>query len=179
VSSLFFPDNTVLVNFALMSREDLLISLLGGRAHWTVTIAGECRRSSMEPGLEGMAVYIEAFNEPLIPSPAERTDTRLYRDRLAIAGDPETRHLGEAETIAVVTSRGLPAIFVTDDGGARRLASAAGVSTATTINLLRIAVRAGRLSPDAVMALFALLAERGRHLVGAPPTVEHVRAWLE
>jgi hypothetical protein len=179
VIDFFFPDTTALVSFTLMGRQDLLITLLGERGRWTVTIAGECRRSSMEPGLEGMTEFDDAFGDPWIPSPAERTDTQLYRSRLAIAGDPDTRHLGEAETIAVVTSRRLKALFVTDDFRARQLAGAAGVATATTLDLLRLSVRAGLLSEDALMALLQLLAAQRRHLAGAPRNRGELRRWLE
>jgi hypothetical protein len=178
VIDFFFPDNTALVTFTLMGRQDLLVALLAGRGRWTVTIAGECRRSSMEPGLGEMSAFAEALGEPLIPSPAERTDTQMYRNRLAIAGDPETRHLGEAETIAVVTSRGLSAVFVTDDHRARQLASSARVTSATSLDLLRISVRTKMLSEDALMALLQLLAQQTRYLSGAPRNRAEMKRWL-
>ncbi|MGL4338862.1 MAG: hypothetical protein ACRCSP_00350 [Rhodoglobus sp.] len=174
----FFPDTTALVTFTMMGRQDLLTSLLAGRGRWTVTIAAECRRSSQEPGLEGMTEFDNVLGDPWIPLPAERTDTQLYRSRLAVAGDPDTRHLGEAETIAVVTSRGPKALFITDDLRARQLAHGAGVQTATTLDLLRISVRTKLLSEDTLMALLQLLAAQGRHLAGAPTDPTAMKRWL-
>jgi len=53
---LLFPDNTVLVNFALVSRVPLLETLLAGNRRWTVTIAAECAGGARKPGLEEMAL---------------------------------------------------------------------------------------------------------------------------
>jgi hypothetical protein len=46
---LVFPDNTVLVNFALISRMDLLERLANGHGAWCGTVAAECRTSAKIP----------------------------------------------------------------------------------------------------------------------------------
>lgn len=179
MTDFFFPDNTVLIYFALMGRQDLLLELLDGRGAWTITIEGECRRSSMEDGLGGLSVFLDGFDGAIIPSPAERTDSALLRSRLAKPGDSEQSHLGEAETLAVVSGRRLSAIFLTDDQGATSLAKSIDIPVAGTLDLLRVAVRSGRLSADAVPALGALLEERGRRLPGMPRTGPELHLWLE
>jgi hypothetical protein len=51
VATLLFPDNTVLVNFAIISRMDLLARLANGNGQWCATVASECARQLESPGL--------------------------------------------------------------------------------------------------------------------------------
>lgn len=46
VTHLVFPDNTVLCNFAAVSRLDLLERILLGRGRWSEAVAYEAGRSS-------------------------------------------------------------------------------------------------------------------------------------
>lgn len=175
----YFPDNTVLIYFTLMGRQDLLAQLLNGRGAWTITIEAECRRSSSVDGLAGLTAFFAELGDAIVPTPAERADTALLRNRLARPGDSARDHLGEAETMAVVNGRGLSAIFLTDDNRAAQLATSLNIPTATTLDVLRIAVRSGRLSTDAMLALGALLEERGRRLPRMPRTGAELHLWLE
>ncbi len=49
VTILLFPDNTVLINFALLHRMDLLEALANGNGRWTVTIEADCVWSLSAP----------------------------------------------------------------------------------------------------------------------------------
>ncbi|MEU7743546.1 hypothetical protein [Nonomuraea sp. NPDC049158] len=52
----WFPDNTVLCNFACVSRLDLLESILRGRGRWAEAIAYEASRSArVYPELNSVA----------------------------------------------------------------------------------------------------------------------------
>jgi hypothetical protein len=51
---LFFPDNTVLVNFALINRMDLLERLTNGHGTWCGTVAAEWRNSAKIAELAAM-----------------------------------------------------------------------------------------------------------------------------
>ncbi|MFH8252909.1 hypothetical protein ACH3VR_21260 [Microbacterium sp. B2969] len=146
---LLFPDNTVLVRFARVQRMDLLAALVRGNGRWCGTVAGECDRSAQEPGLETMAQAHAMFGEPLrLQTGQEIVDTTTIRTSLAAPGDPVTRHLGEAETISIITNRRLTAFFVTDDRDAAQRAEEHGIRTYTTWDLLRLAVRIGALTAD-------------------------------
>lgn len=46
-----FPDNTVLINFALINRMDLLNRLANGNGRWCATVAAECAESARHPHL--------------------------------------------------------------------------------------------------------------------------------
>lgn len=124
-----FPDNTALINFAVIERMDLLASLAPNRA-WCATVADECRRSSSLPGLSLMALAESIFGEPLRPENAvEHLTTRMYADRLRVPGDDRTKNLGEAETLAIIECRQVRALFVTDDIAVRDLVRADGSTT--------------------------------------------------
>jgi hypothetical protein len=98
VTQLLFPDNTVLVNFALINRMDLLEKLVNGRGRWCATVAFECARSAQEPGLDAMNLADEIFGSPWYPqSGAERQDIEIMRLELASPGDTPYKHLGEAD----------------------------------------------------------------------------------
>ncbi|MCG3039466.1 hypothetical protein L7D48_02570 [Streptomyces sp. S1A] len=53
----WFPDNTVLCNFAAVDRLSLLEKVLDGRGRWTQAVAAEAGRSARYwPKLEQVAV---------------------------------------------------------------------------------------------------------------------------
>jgi len=178
-TTLLFPDNTVLVNFAHIKRVDLLQHIMSGRAAWCATVAWECERSAAEPGLESMSDFAQTLGEPLYPeTPGEHLQVRILRDELAAPGDGPTKHLGEAETLAIIMSRGLEAVFVTDDGGARRLAAARSIRCYTTWDMLKLAGRIKIVDPDALWGYVQLLRALGR---GGPSEVRDRRSfevWL-
>ncbi|MGA5060184.1 hypothetical protein ACPB99_22455 [Streptomyces pseudogriseolus] len=102
-----FPDNTVLCNFGTVGRLDLLRKVLDGCGRWTEAVAEEARRS---------AAYVRDLArleaEGWLGEPIELcTDAEIaLADRLrrAVFGGLPTeplRHLGEAETLALIQTR--------------------------------------------------------------------------
>ncbi|MGH8828909.1 MAG: hypothetical protein ACRDVZ_15175, partial [Jiangellaceae bacterium] len=97
---------------------------------------------------------------------------------LASPGDGSQRHLGEAETLAIMLRR-RGGFFVTDDRDAARLAGRNNVHVATTWLLLRMAGRLGWVDDDTLWGYVQTLGANGR---GAPPGVydrESFNKWLE
>ncbi|WP_406688574.1 hypothetical protein REH65_19335 [Saccharopolyspora sp. ID03-671] len=168
MAALLFPDNTVLVNFALIDRMDLLERLVNGNGQWCATVASECHASSLRPELAALTEVGAIFGSPLSPDRAEKLDAHLLRDELAGPGDAPHKHLGEAETIAIVLRRGLNAFFVTDDREAQRLAGKNGITTVTTWKLLKTAVIVGFLDADTLWTYVQVLRKSRR---GSPPGV--------
>jgi hypothetical protein len=118
------------------------------------------------------------LGQPLIPTPAERIDTATYRTQLASPGDDPKKHLGEAETLAVITGQALNAVFVTDDHSAAALVQAVtGRPCYSTTDLLKLAVRTSRLSADAAWALIGILKSNGRHPRGVPTSFDAFQKW--
>jgi predicted nucleic acid-binding protein len=178
-SVFFFPDNTVLNNFAIIGQMKMLAKLIGDRGHWCATVAQECRKGAGYPGLEEMATADGIFGEPLYPVGADRINIGILREKMAEPGDDATKHLGEAETIVIIQSQGFHrSFFVTDDVGAQREAKLAGIATVTTWQILRLLVRGGRLSlGDFYIASETLIKKRR----GSPPgwaDRQAVERWL-
>ena len=163
-----FPDNTVLVNFAIINRIDLLERLANGNGRWCATVATECAESAARPELATLTGAREIFGEPLFPDAAEHQDVRLLRDQLASPGDPPTRHLGEAETIAIIVRRQLRCFFVSDDRSAARLATQNGIQVVRTWHLLKVAYRKGWIDADTLWGYVLTLDGNSR---GTPPGV--------
>lgn len=86
-SFLFFPDNTVLNNFAIIHLMDELGELIGGRGCWCATVAEECAKGATKPGLEDMAKAPAIFGDALYPVGAEYTDMQTIRERMLKPGD--------------------------------------------------------------------------------------------
>ncbi|TDC77004.1 hypothetical protein [Actinomadura sp. 7K507] len=148
---------------------DLLERLSNRRGKWCGTVAWECDRSSMQPGLGAMAQAHDIFGEPLRPeNGAEHVTTRTLRERLAKPGDAPHKHLGEAETLAIISCRSLQSIFVTDDTDVPSLAQEHGIKTVTTWDLLRLAGHVKYVDADTLWAYIQTLRDHGR---GRPPRV--------
>jgi hypothetical protein len=62
-----FPDNTALINFALINRMDLLGRLANGNGRWCATVATECEESAKRPGLA--ALGRRDFRAAALPGP--------------------------------------------------------------------------------------------------------------
>lgn len=146
----FFPDNTVLINFAHIGQLSLLATLLQGRGRWAAAVAAECENSAEFPGLHELRNVPEFMGEALYPDNAERIDARTIQSMLRFPGDAPDKSYGEAVTIAIIRRRGLEALFLTDDGGAITWLAAnhPELKTFNTTQLLALAVRAGKLSMD-------------------------------
>ncbi|MBT8162200.1 MULTISPECIES: hypothetical protein [Arthrobacter] len=148
---LLFPDNTVLINFALINRMDLLSRLANGNGRWCVTVQQECLQSAAYEGLAALEEAGDIFGDPLFPeSRFEYLNVRTFRDELAEPNDHPHKHLGEAETLAVMSSRKIHGFFVTDDGGAQRLAARHGIQVIDTWKLMHIAIKKGFVDPAAM-----------------------------
>jgi len=175
---LLFPDNTVLVNFTLMHQQELLAHLVSGRSAWTATVAQECARSALEPGLEKMARMSQLFGVPLrLETAHEIVDATAFRTQMAAPGDPPSRHLGEAEALAIISNRLDGSVFVTDDSGARIVAQAVGVRTYSTCHLLKLAVRSRKITVHEAWAHVVALRRARRHLLDSPREETNFFAW--
>lgn len=176
--SLFFPDNTVLNNFAIIHLMDELGALIAGRGCWCATVAGECAKGANKPGLEDMAKAPGIFGDALYPVGAEYTDAQTIRERMLKPGDKETDHLGEAETIAIVSRRQLKGFFVTDDRDAAREAKGESIRVVTTWEILRLMVRGGRVTVTEFHAHAETLAKARRGCPPGWPNRAAVELWL-
>jgi predicted nucleic acid-binding protein len=165
-----FPDNTVLINFAIINRMDLLERLTNGNGRWCITVAKECAASARRPELAALDDARNIFGDPLFPDAVENLDVRVLRDELAGPGDAPTAHLGEAETLAIIVRRRLASssFFVTDDREAARVASQKRVATVGTWALLRVAHKKAWVDADTLWGYVQTIKGQGRK---GPPGV--------
>lgn len=156
----------------------VLEAVVNGNGRWCATVASECDAGSQKPGLEAMAQARAIFGEPLYPDAAEHVDIQVLRDQMRQPGDRSTAHLGEAETITIITSRNLTGAFVTDDKGAQRQAKSNGIHVYNTWHILKLAVGAGMLSVEEFNVAYRTLVDAER---GHPPCASDatsVSDWL-
>ncbi|WP_131770507.1 hypothetical protein [Candidatus Protofrankia californiensis] len=165
---LLFPDNTVLINFAIINRMDLLERLANGNGRWCATVASECDSSAREPDLSALADARGIFGSPWFPDAAELQDTRLLREELASPGDHPYQHLGEAETLAIMIRRRVHGFFVTDDNDAARLATRHSIQVVRTWHLLQLATKTEWVDAD---TLWEYIQTLRTHRRGSPPDV--------
>ncbi len=125
-------DNTVLSNFALVGRVDLLRLALGSEVSTTQQV--------MEESLAGVALgRVPATDWAWLPVIAlSAAEEETYQTFL--------RHLnrGEAACLAVAAQR--PARILTDDRDARALASRRGIAISGTLGVLARLVKLGYLT---------------------------------
>lgn len=140
MSSFVFPDNTVLCNFAVVGRLDLLESVLLGRGRWTEAVAYEAGRSAQHiPDLAAVAGG-GWLGDPI--EVVKESDTQhVERIRRAVFGGTEEdplKHLGEAQTCYVLQR--WPDLagswWVSDDRESLRYARQQGITTRETIDLV-------------------------------------------
>ncbi|MGI5190778.1 hypothetical protein ACQEVI_21745 [Promicromonospora sp. CA-289599] len=149
MTAFVFPDTTVLINFALINRMDLLSRLLRDRGRWCLTVSQECESASQVEGRLELLLAKELLGVPWEPqTEEEHIDIRDLRDLMARPGDSPRAHLGEAETIVLMEVRTVGAVFVTDDADAARQARYRGLVVIDTWDLVRLAVRQAMVDID-------------------------------
>lgn len=172
--SFFFADNTVLVSFATIGRMDLLQTLFNGKGAWCPTVRDECHDSANFPGL-GSIIDADTFlGAPIMPTKSELLRAQQFRTQLAKPGESKYKHLGEAETLAVMVGRYNFEILVTDDLDAKRLAAHHNVRVVTTLGLLKLVERLNLAQPHDVIDYLRVLRSRGAPVI---TSVTDLRNW--
>jgi hypothetical protein len=180
VTALLFPDNTVLVNFALIDRMDLFALVAGSHGRWCATVARECANSAKEPGLDSLNLVGGILGDPLYPEGTEHLQVSRFRSELASPGDERHKHLGEAETLAILTSRDdLYGAFVTDDADAARLAQREGIKVYSTWDLLALLRRTGKITENELLGFFDVLQRERRRLPDGVRVNADFLHWLQ
>jgi hypothetical protein len=165
VSHYWFPDNTVLCNFASVHSLNLLEAFLDGRGRWVEAVAYEAHESAH--------VYRDLHQLGWLGPPIEITDPRAIRTieairRAAFAGDAAkaTQHLGEAQTCWLICEdpEYSDATWITDDRQAFDYAKRRGIRTLDTYDLVSEAVSRTDVTRAAGFALLQDMSATGRHV---------------
>ena len=162
-----FPDNTVLCNFAAVSRLDLLKNWLRGRGRWCEAVAREAAQSSAHlPDLVSVA------DEGWLGDPIEvdgAVASQVERIRRTVFGGDSTRmtqHLGEAQTCHVLrtVAEFNGSWWVSDDRDALDYARSQRIQTYQTVDVMRMIVADGDLTAVVAWQLMLDMQAVGRNL---------------
>ncbi|SNT46921.1 hypothetical protein SAMN05216276_104717 [Streptosporangium subroseum] len=164
----WFPDNTVLCNFASVYQLPLLREILCERGRWTEAIAYEASRSAhVYPDLKTIAP------DGWLGKPIEIDDAReveqINRVRRAVFGGTDQeplKHLGEAQTCHVIRNwKDYDGSFwITDDRDAQEYARSVGITTRDTAELISEGISDDVCTRGDGFKLLQLMRQRGRHL---------------
>lgn len=168
MTEFLFPDNTVLCNFAAVSRLDLLNSVLNGRGRWTEAVAYETTRSAQVLSDLGQLAADRWLGEPIEIDDASEIQ-QINAIRRAVFGgtdDKPLKHLGEAQTCFVILkwSEFAGSWWISDDREALRYARLQGITTRETIDLVSAAVLNGDIGSREGFVLMQQMVGQGRHL---------------
>jgi hypothetical protein len=168
MTEFFFPDNTVLCNFAAVDRLDLLKTIANGRGRWREAVAHEASRSAtVWPALAAL-LAAGWLDDPI--EIADEADVlaieRIRRATFAQRGDGPRKHLGEAQACYVIKNwkQFSGAWWITDDRDALRYARFQGITTRETADLVAIAAVNGGITPADGFALLNRMTECDRVL---------------
>lgn len=164
----WFPDNTVLCNFAAVDRLPLLAKVLDGRGRWTEAVAHEARQSASHLPRLRTLLQDGWLGDPIeITDEAEHAAVELLRRTVfGGRGHRPTQHLGEAQTCVLITQRReyRHSVWITDDRDAGRYARGRGITTRETYDLVREAAVAHLVSAAEGHRLLQRMTASGRYL---------------
>lgn len=153
----WFPDNTVLCNYAAIERLDVLEKTLAGRGRWTEAVAYEARQSARWLAALRPLLMDGWLGEPIeIADPAAVARVDVIRRTVfgGLPGQP-LKHLGEAQTLFLLdndeTYQG--GRWLTDDRGAYEYAKRRGLPTWDTVDVMTAAVADGIVTAADAFAL--------------------------
>ncbi len=141
-------DNTILSNFVLIGREDILNKVFQNNFFTTEEVLVELKRGEDRGVLpKGDWRWIKILR---IESPQENYLFQLFSTSLG---------KGESSCLSVAISRNFK--ILTDDLDARRLAQRRGIPVSGTIGVLVIAIQKGILSSDEGNAMLSKMIAKG------------------
>jgi predicted nucleic acid-binding protein len=168
----WFPDNTVLCNFASVSRMDLLHEFLGTHGRLAQSVEAEARASIAHwPLVE--VVFRDGWFPPGVAAARSGEPERVETFRtVRMFGDPmkPLEHLGESETFVLIQGRDeyRGATFITDDHDAYRVVGRLGVNVKDTVDVLQHLVGWNSLTASEAYDLTLEMEFRGRELRRLP-----------
>lgn len=148
-------ETTVLSAFAVGNHLDILAARYGDNAMWTTAVHAEIVAGIGNQPRLGDILVADWLGEPQ----AEFDVVAVENLRLRLGGRPaDQRHLGEATSLVLAGRMG--AALAVDDRDAKRAAENAGVSTVTTISILKAAIRDGQIAANEAAAMLHDLVDR-------------------
>ena len=169
---LMVADACSIMNFAAVDRMGLFQAVMRGRGRWTQAVEGEIRRYASTPEFRWLSDLLDGgWLGAAIELDRDDDRTAVEDIRMALGGIPSKplRHLGEAESIRAIQSRGelAGAFFLTDDGDAAYLARHRGITVVNTRWLMTDAYSVGDLACPEPYEILTTMRAAGRR-IGLP-----------
>lgn len=144
MTTYWFPDNTVLCNFAVVDALTLLRKILDERGRWTDAVAQEAdNSSSILPALRSVRTDGWLGDPVEVSKKHEVEEIHAIRRAVFGGGDKPTKHLGEAQTCYII--KNWPSFagshWITDDRDAYEYARFQGIIAKRTADLMSEAVQ--------------------------------------
>lgn len=163
--SFWFPDNTVLCNFACVDRVLLLEQILNGRGRWTTAVAHEASQSAKYKHRELTDVASRGFlREPIEIWDDEGDAVQTVRAQFGGLPARPLQHLGEAETLYVIQTRPEfkgSSTWISDDQSALAFARGKGIPTKDTTGLMAEGCVSGDVMPQEALDLLKEMRRQG------------------
>jgi hypothetical protein len=169
VTRFWFPDNTVLCNFAAIQELDVLAVFLDGRGRWVEAVAAETT--------ESVKFYPQLAEINWLGDPIEIDDPQIIEKvesiRRAVFGGTARqprKHLGEAQTCWLLYNEGnlRESVWITDDRQAFTYGERQGIRTLTTVDLISEAIARADLTPASGWELLARMVDAERDNIRLP-----------
>ncbi|MFJ2618676.1 hypothetical protein [Glutamicibacter sp. NPDC087344] len=167
-----FPDTNLFMNFAVVEQLDTLRLAIGLNGLWTETIYAET--SYLVRQVPILAEVFEFMpDDPHRPSGLEMNSAEQIRLAFTAPGDGRRKHLGEAETMAVILSRygAAKVVFVTEDRNVLGECARRKIPTTGTKDLLAALAIKGKISWVQANAIAQSMRAAGRPILGYPPDI--------
>lgn len=170
----WFPDTTVMRNFARVRQTDLLFEVIGSAGRCVQAIAHEIRDAATVTGYDDLRKVVD---QKLLGDPIEIVeipDVLLVQyirvDELGGRRSAPRENLGEAETLFVLRTvpEFVESFWVTDDVAAYDFGRRTGMATLSTRDVVAIAVGKGLVSLEFGYELLVKMGSRDRVLAHTP-----------
>jgi hypothetical protein len=134
----WFPDNSVIINFALLQRLDLLKSYLRGQGKVTQAVSHEINASAgWVPAMVSLDQK-EWFGKPIRVTDDHERVEGIRRHVFGGRPDEPRKHLGESETLYLIKFRAdyADSVWITEDRSAYDFARANSIIARNTFEVL-------------------------------------------
>jgi len=180
----WFPDTTVLRNFAAVRQTSLLFEVLGNDGRCVQAIDREIKDAVTVVGYDDLRQVVEG---QLLGTPIEIDDItdillvqRIRVDELGGKRTEPRENLGEAETIFVLRTDGTYAgsFWVTDDAAAYDFGRRSGLRTMCTRDVVAVAIHRGLIALPYGFDLLTRMGTRQRVLAYTPTSSTDLERWV-
>lgn len=167
----WFPDNSVIVSFAVINQLPLLKAALHGKGRAVEAVVNEIEQSAartpnMRMDMEEWFGVVIAVDDPTEIRKVEM----IRRDQFGGTSSDHLEHLGESQTLFVIRNRPeyQSSIWITEDRQSYRFAIKQGLIARDTFDVLQDLVGMSEISPQQAYAIAQEILDADRPMMRPP-----------